>query len=351
MKSVAVALALTALFVCLSLSAAEVPDQVYVPNFTGDVGRKLGGVLASEASVALMEQGIQAFTFKNLSDQLRQEQYKEVLRCEADAGCVDEVVAGFGVANRVFGVITKLSRRKYHVELAWSEKGRFRAKVTLQREVSEDDLGPLVRKLVVELLDSVGAGSSLGVESPEPVPEARNPETAEPPRSATAAARNSVGSMDYSLSLVVPLGGKVHVPMGLQFELMREVEGRFQWQLLSAYLYYNDFWNSESTVLGVGFLETGWNLLLDSAGAHCLGFLVSPISFGSYYYAPRDIDGNKESDSLALTFMHSRIYYAIKLFSWQLQAGFNVPLFWLDSEDQRAYSEPLPVFLFLGAGR
>ena len=41
------------------------PDKVYVPDPIGDVSPRVAAVIASEISAALIEHGIQAFTFSN----------------------------------------------------------------------------------------------------------------------------------------------------------------------------------------------------------------------------------------------------------------------------------------------
>ena len=106
-----------------------------------------------------MKRGIQAFTYANLKDQLQQEEYKEVLQCKADDRCVDEVVAGFGVATRIFTQVTKLEDRSFHLELSLETKGKFKNKVTRAAEGAVTGLGAVAASMALELLGlEKGAG-------------------------------------------------------------------------------------------------------------------------------------------------------------------------------------------------
>ena len=140
------------LLLCATAAVAEPPKKVYVPNPTGDVSDKVGAVIASEISAALMKHGIQAFTYANLAEQLKQEEYKEVLQCKADDRCVDEVVAGFGVATRIFTQATKLGKNSFHLELSLETKGKFKNKVTRSAEGSEASLGRVAAEMSLELV-------------------------------------------------------------------------------------------------------------------------------------------------------------------------------------------------------
>ena len=158
-----------------SAAAQEMPKKVYVPNPTGDVGDKVGSVIASEISAALMKQGIQAFTFANLSEQLKQEEYKEVLQCDKDSRCVDELVAGFGVATRIFTQVTKLGDKSYHLELSLETKGKFKNKEIRKAKMAEDRLGAVAGAMALALLGFESEGGAfteetIGVQGGEWIP-------------------------------------------------------------------------------------------------------------------------------------------------------------------------------------
>lgn len=153
---------LLTVLLCAPAGAQERPKKVYVPNPTGDVSDKVGAVMASEVSAALMKRGIQAFTYANLKEQLKQEEYKEILQCEKDSRCVDELVAGFGVATRIFTQMTKLGRKSYHLELSLETKGRFKNKVTRKAKNDEDGLGDVAANMALELLGLEEASGGTG---------------------------------------------------------------------------------------------------------------------------------------------------------------------------------------------
>ena len=152
----------------------ERPDKVYVPDLTGDISPKLGAVLASEVSSALMGQGIQAFTFSNLNDQLREEQYKEVLKCDDDSSCVNEIVAGFGVAVRLFGVVTQLEETECHMELSLVRRGVLERKLTHTSTCASAALKDTGKMLAEALLNRAEASvrAELGEQEPGVEPTA-----------------------------------------------------------------------------------------------------------------------------------------------------------------------------------
>ena len=166
--------------VCVSGVAvmANPPKKVYVPNPTGDASEKIGAVIASEISAALMKHGIQAFTYANLKEQLKQEEYKEVLQCKADDRCVDEVVAGFGVATRVFTQVTRMGKNSHHLELSLETKGKLKRKVTDTVSCRPDQLPSVASRLAMQLL---GLGGVLPVEPVAPGGQEELPPEVPPP--------------------------------------------------------------------------------------------------------------------------------------------------------------------------
>jgi len=134
-----------------SLAAQELPKKVFVPDFTGDISGGMGAVLASAVSVTLTQRGIEALTLKNLNDQLRQEEYKEVLKCE-DSKCVDELISGFGVATRLFGVVTEIEKEEWYIELSLARKGRIKNKVSDSVSCASKELGKAASRLALQLL-------------------------------------------------------------------------------------------------------------------------------------------------------------------------------------------------------
>jgi len=144
---------------------AEPPGKVYVPDVAGDVSERFGAVLASEISAALMKHGIKAFTYGNLKDQLKQEEHKEVLECDEDDKCVDELVAGFGLASRIFGVVTDLGDKEFHIELSLATKGEFQKKVTQSVTCEKRELKTVVSRMSMKLL---GVDDSIPSQRPDP---------------------------------------------------------------------------------------------------------------------------------------------------------------------------------------
>ena len=136
---------------------AQTPTKVYVPDFTGDVTAGLAEVMASEVSTALSKRGIQALTNANLADQLNEEERKEALQCGIESSCIEEVVASFGYADRIFGRVRKLGRRDYHIELSYARKSRIVRKETEQVTCDARELAAVAAKmaLVVAGLSSV----------------------------------------------------------------------------------------------------------------------------------------------------------------------------------------------------
>jgi hypothetical protein len=132
-------------------AAQSSPTKVYVVDFSGVLTKGMGEVLASKVSVALVEAGIEAYTYKNLADQLKQEEMKEILRCERDSKCVAELVSSFGLATRLFGDVKKVGNR-YYIELTLVKKDKVERKIEDELECHEEDLTAVVKRMGLEIL-------------------------------------------------------------------------------------------------------------------------------------------------------------------------------------------------------
>lgn len=152
------ALLLTVAMAFLTIAGALAqtpPRKVYVPDFTGDVPPKMAAVLASEVSTALFKAGVQAFTETNLSDQLKQEKYKDFLNCEGDARCTEEIISGYGIADRLFGKVTRLGR-EWHMEITLAHKGAVVGKENTRVTCAEKELGAVAVALALRVLGLAG---------------------------------------------------------------------------------------------------------------------------------------------------------------------------------------------------
>jgi hypothetical protein len=133
------------------------PAKLFVVNFTGDVSPKLGAAMAEKVSGELKKAGLdEPLTAKNLEDQLGQERTKELLGCKKDS-CVNEIVDGFGIADRLFGVVTKLGRDKHQVSVSHFRKGRLINKVVEDVSGTAPDLGTACAEIA---LKAMGLGKS-----------------------------------------------------------------------------------------------------------------------------------------------------------------------------------------------
>lgn len=129
------------------------PNHVFVPDAEGDISSAAGAAIASDVSVALSQKGIQALTMANLKAQLKEQQYKELIGCDKQNGCIEEKIDSFGYADRLFFHILKLGDNKYHIEISLFSKGELRRAGKLARRVDcrEEDLGAQASMLALEM--------------------------------------------------------------------------------------------------------------------------------------------------------------------------------------------------------
>jgi len=141
-------------------ASSQEPDRkVYVPNFTGDIGDKMGELIAAKVRATLVERGIQAFTYRNLADQLKQEETKSKLRCDDETSCVEELVSSFGLAERVFGHVTRLESGEYSLDLTWMVKSKTKGSAVEVVTCAEGDLPQVAATMALQILGLAGGGS------------------------------------------------------------------------------------------------------------------------------------------------------------------------------------------------
>lgn len=171
-------LAVVVLVGAWSPAAGQTPTKVYVPDFTGDVSASLAEMMASEVSTALSKRRIQALTNANLADQLKEEERKEVLQCRTESSCIEEMVASFGYADRIFGRVLKLGERKYHIELSYARKSQIVRKETEKVTCEPDELGEVAARMALVV---AGVAHAVTTGRPGVVAVAPDPGTAVPP--------------------------------------------------------------------------------------------------------------------------------------------------------------------------
>ncbi|MBM4388448.1 MAG: PEGA domain-containing protein, partial [Deltaproteobacteria bacterium] len=133
---------------------AQVKDirKIYVVDLTGDISAKMGDILASEIRTAILKNlKIEVFTYKNLSDQLKVEQQKEILRCESDQMCIEEVISGFGISAKLFGDCKKLPDGTFYVDISLTDKGKMIASTSRQTKCADEKC--LVKEVGIIALD------------------------------------------------------------------------------------------------------------------------------------------------------------------------------------------------------
>jgi formylglycine-generating enzyme required for sulfatase activity len=148
------------------VSAESVPGKLFVVNFTGDVSDKVGAAIAEAVSAELKAAGLQEpLTQSNLEDQLGQEKAKEMFGCKDDS-CINEIIDGFGIADRLFGKITRLGVGRWQIAVSHFRKGKLINKKVEEVSCSDSDLAQtstLLARAVMGLAASGGGGSG-GVE-------------------------------------------------------------------------------------------------------------------------------------------------------------------------------------------
>jgi formylglycine-generating enzyme required for sulfatase activity len=132
--------------------AEDRANQVYVVAPTGDVDSKTAEAMAELISVALVREGLQAFTHGNLADQLKEEERKEILKCEEGSRCVEELISSFGFARRLFGKVSLQGDGEFLIVLTLMDKGRVKNKVAKNVECGDADLPSVAAALALETM-------------------------------------------------------------------------------------------------------------------------------------------------------------------------------------------------------
>ncbi|MBM4386488.1 MAG: hypothetical protein FJ088_02040, partial [Deltaproteobacteria bacterium] len=140
---------------------ASVKDikKVYVTDVTGDISEKMGDILASEISKVLLKTlKIEAFSTKNLEQQLGFEKTKELMNC-SDNICVNEIVSNFGIASQLSSDVKRLGGTSYYVDLTLYDRGKKVSAESKQVECKDDGcLIKVVGGLALELFGKKGDG-------------------------------------------------------------------------------------------------------------------------------------------------------------------------------------------------
>ena len=159
--------------------------KIYVVDFTGDISKKWGQTLASACSTrlltALKDSHVEVFTWLNLKQQLKVEQKKEILQCSEDQGCIEEVISGFGIAVKLFGHITRLSKDKFSVALSLMRRGKPMNKVFQVVNTGQDGLLSVVPGLALRVVGAAPArpratGPEIHFSTLPPVPQVQEVE-------------------------------------------------------------------------------------------------------------------------------------------------------------------------------
>jgi len=143
---------------CGHALAQDRTSQVYVVNPTGDISAKTAEAMAEWMSAELIRAGIQAFTYGNLADQLKEEERKEILKCDEGSRCVDELVSSFGFARRLFGKVTKQGAGEWTVVLTLMDKSKVKNKVPQTVKCSESDLPGVAATMARSVMGLKGGG-------------------------------------------------------------------------------------------------------------------------------------------------------------------------------------------------
>ncbi|MBM4387389.1 MAG: SUMF1/EgtB/PvdO family nonheme iron enzyme, partial [Deltaproteobacteria bacterium] len=143
------------------LTQTEQIKKLYIAEATGSFKNPdMGDILASAIRSSLFSSlKIEVFTYKNLSDHLKVEQVKEVLRCEKDTICIDEVITNFGISTRLFTDIKRPKEGVYFIDMSLSDKGKIIK--TASRSYSCGDELCIIEKaqsLALELFGKKGDG-------------------------------------------------------------------------------------------------------------------------------------------------------------------------------------------------
>jgi len=147
--------------------------QVYVVNPTGGISAQTAEAMAELMSANLIGAGVQAFTYRNLADQLQQEERKEILKCDEGSKCVDELVSSFGFARRLFGYVTKQGDDQWLVVFTLMDKSKVKNKVAETVSCGEKDLPGVAAEIALEVMEVEGRRGAVGalpkVESERPM--------------------------------------------------------------------------------------------------------------------------------------------------------------------------------------
>jgi len=160
--------------VSLPATAEDKKTKVYVKDFGGDITPKIGEVIAAKVAAVLVKTGeVEALTFRNLNDQLKEEERKEVFACAKETSCLDEVIASFGYARRLFGHVTKLREDEYSLDISYFVREKLVGRDSQSLSCPERSLPEAAAALACTVVGvSCGAASSVGV---IPGPESEKP--------------------------------------------------------------------------------------------------------------------------------------------------------------------------------
>jgi len=147
----------------LSLMAVAQPEpstegeRVYVPNVGGDFSDTLKAVLASSVAATFVQSGFQAYTYRDLADQISEEERKELIACDPRSKALHEIIQRHGFASRMFGHADRLEGGKCHIELTWMQGNVVLNKATDTCSCKDQDLSNAFTRLALTILGRVHA--------------------------------------------------------------------------------------------------------------------------------------------------------------------------------------------------